>query len=270
MDLLKLIKDVGKTHGSTICFIAGMAGVGLVIYEAWTTRPKVDKILTEQKAKREEIEKTEYASEDDKSTALTTNTVETVKKVSVASIKLGAATIGTIGCIAGSKMLDARTIANLTTTVQLGELAYKNLSDSLPEVLGEEKANEVKAVATQKDVDARVSTIGIDGIEQGKGGDVLFYDVVLARPFYSDCRTILNEWDKLRHNLELNDMYVLYSEFVNGRLELTAGTASEEIGWPVDDLLKDGFSPNLNNTVIVGGRPAIALDWWRRPTKHYK
>ena len=269
MNLLKVVKDFGDAHGSTLCFAGAIVGVGLVIVETWVTRPKVDKILEEQKAKRKAIEEKEFPTEDEKKTALTANTVETVRKVGMASLPLGAATVGTIGLMAGSKIIDAKTINNLTATVQLGEMAYKNLSDAIPAVIGEEKAEEIKQESAQRSANDWAET-GRGEVLQGRGGDTLFYDSFLGRPFRSDIHSICEACDEAATVIRKGkEPYITYNELVHDYLYLPGAVAAEGYRWSGND--SDDFpEPKLTNTVLVNEEAAIVLEWRQNPTTKHK
>ena len=268
MGVLKVIKEFGKEHGSTVCVIGAIVGIGFTIYEAWTARPKVDKIMDEQNKKMKEIESSNK-SDEEKKKARKDVTIETVKMVSMAVLPLGGAAAATAGLTIGSRVIDSKKISDMTATIAMSDLAYKKLESKMANVIGEDKLKEAKKEIHEEDARVAIEReLEYDSeltvIEQAHGGSQVYYDPLFGYLFRSDDKTIISACMALNNRMgkkAFDEIYIGYDEFFE-QMELSnVPRASHHFIFDPDNMLE----PNLNNTIKIGEISCTILEWYREP-----
>lgn len=287
MNLKLMVKSAGKSiirfgseKSNVISGVAAIGGVVLTAVLAYKARPKADRIIFDQKEKLDELEEVVNIPEEEMKRCKREITVETVKRlvpVLGPAVMSGVATCGLMGfsIISGEKK-----IASMTALAAISETAYKELYDKTKEIVGEEKAEEIRVKALEEaakktnpeiakeEEDNDVKEID-DFILQAAGGNQLFYDPSTGRVFKSDVDTITRACDTLTRRIK-NGMepYFTYNEFYREIL-LPSIFFGEEFGWG-NLTSQDEISPNLNNTIKIGKRSALVLDWYYRPTTMFR
>lgn len=268
MGVLKVIKEFGKEHGSTVCVIGAVVGIGFTIYEAWTARPKVDKIMDEQNHKMQEIEKSEK-TDDEKKKARKDVTIETIKKVAIAVLPLGGAAMATTGLTISSHLIDSKKISDMTATIAMSDLAYKKLETKMTDILGEDKLKEAKKEIHEEDArEAITRSLEYDSelsiIDQGEGGNQIYFDPLFCCLFRSDDKTIISACMSLNNRMgkkPFDEPYIGYNEFYDRMRLSNIPRAASHFVFDPDNLLE----PNLNNTIKVGEVSCTILEWYREP-----
>lgn len=268
MNVMKSVKSFTSKHGSTLCVVGVIVGIGVTIYETWQARPKVDKIMDERKKAVDDIQADESKSEEEKKKAVNGENVEAAKKVAVTVIPVVVSGVATGGLAVAGHVMDARKIANMAATIEVGDLAYRKLEKKMTEVLGEEKTEEIKEEANKELAREKVErtttfTGELSVIEQGKGGSQIFYDPMFDKLFKSDVNTIselchtMNERMGQRPDKE---PYMGYDEFYDA-LQLSIPGAAYHFRFSGDYLMK----PNMYDTMRFGDVSCIILDWYHAP-----
>ena len=267
MNLLKGGKTFVNNHGSTMCVVGVVIGLGITIYETWKARPKVDKIMDEYKKAVDDIQSDETKTEEEKKKAINGEKVEVAKKVTITVTPIVVSGVATSGLAVAGRVMDARKMANMAATIEVGDLAYRKLDAKLAEVLGEEKAEEVKKEINEETArEALEKAVGPDGelsvIEQGKGGSQVYYIPDFNCLFRSDDNTIINTCHELNEKMCNGpfEPYIGYDEWFDA-MRLSIPRCSYHFIFDRDTM----FKPNLNNTVKFGDISCIVLEWYNEP-----
>ena len=271
----KSIVDFSIKNGHIITGVGACVGVVVTAVLAYKTRPKIDAIMEEQKEKMDEVNELRDnpdVPEEEIKKAEKEVTMETIKRVVPAVAPVVFAGIATIGINTWSIVIGEKKITNLTAAAAISEAAYKELYDKTKDIVGEEKAQEIQQEIAQ---DRVTKLFGDDGelVEsialQGIGGDQLFYDYMTGRIFKSDVHAIIRACETLNHKITSGkEAYLEYNEFFI-EMDLNPVGAGDGYGWGGCSLVNI-LEPNLNNTVRVGDRALIVLDWYTRPTQNFR
>ena len=268
MNVVKSLKGVVDKHGSTLCVVGVMVGLGLTIYETWKARPKVDKIMDEYHDAVKDIQADDTKSEEEKKKAVNGEKVDVAKKTAVTVAKVATCAVATGGLAVAGHVMDARKIANMAATIEMGDLAYRKLDQKLTEVLGEEKAKEVKEEIKEESAREAVErALNSDGefsiIDQGIGGSQVYYVPDFNCLFRSDDHTISEVCHKLNERMgckAFDEPYISYDEFFD-EMGVSVPMLAYHFIFDKDTLLK----PNLNNAIKIGDISCIVLDWYDEP-----
>lgn len=261
--MLEKIEKFGKKESPAI--LAGMAvvGLGLTVWQAYKSRPAVEKAINEYKSAQKREEKLEGA-----------------KKVVVAVAPTALTAAGTIGCIIGSHSISSRRIAVLSAAYNLSSETAKSLSAKMEEMVGEKKASEIKE-AVLKDKFKKQEAKDQNKVFAGDGnlilpdnGLCLCRDLYSGRCFYSTPETIKRAVLKISGNVtqemwvSLND---LYSEI--GSPQLPQVPMGDDIGWGTEDLVNFQIPVVFTSTLTEDDRPCFTLDlmgYSVNPDFHYR
>lgn len=248
--MLEKIEKFGKKESPAI--LAGMAvvGLGLTVWQAYKSRPAVEKAINEYKSAQKREEK-----------------LESAKKVAVAVAPTALTAAGTIGCIIGSHSISSRRIAVLSAAYNLSSETAKSLSAKMEEMVGEKKASEIKE-AVLKDKFKKQEAKDQNKVFAGDGnlilpdnGLCLCRDLYSGRCFYSTPETIKRAVLKISSDvtqemwMSLND---LYSEI--GSPQLPAVPMGDDIGWGTEDLVNFQLPIVFTSTLTEDDRPCFSLD----------
>ena len=286
MNLFKSARDFGSEHGSTLCVIGALVGLGLTIYETWKVRPKVEVIMDEHAKKEDEIAKNESLSEEEKKKAHRDNNIETAKKVGVTVLPLAGAAFGTASLSVAGHVIDAKKIGGLTAAVQMSDMAYQKLENKTRELLGDEKAQEIKTEIAKDDVKKQLTTTGLTNTDfddailnhmcvlqprNCRGSDII-YDLVSGRLFFASKQEI--EQHCIKANLDLSsgrEPYLTYNEFERDYIGLPNADGLDYVGFGgYASVQEQSLLPNLGNPQMIGDHAVIVLDWINRPTSYFK
>ena len=204
MSLGTLFKTVGnvtmscmRKNGHIALGAGAVLGLFGSIALAYSARPKVDKALDERKKKINEIQNNKELTEEQKEELEKEVNHATVKEIAKAAGPVLAATIVAAGCMGGVVGIAAHRIDTLTTIAKASDIACNQLALATEEVVGEEKANEIKAKAVENVIQNENSYKASSGeyvnrngfIVTGKG-DVPFYDSQCGRAFLCSIEAI--------------------------------------------------------------------------------
>lgn len=279
MNVMQTVKASGKNllsfgskNSHIIMGIGAIGGLVASVVMAYKARPAIDDILEEKRAKMEAIESDPDVSEEDKKELRKEVTVETVKAIAPKAAPTVVVTLATAGLMTGSFVSSDHKIKKFMGIAAASDIAYKELFDKTKEIVGEDKAQEIQKEIAQDRVDKEFKDDGdlFESIAiQAVGGDQLFYDAITGRVFKSDIHAVYRACEALNHRLTSGkDAYIDYNDFFT-ELCLNSVIGGEAWGWGGFSLT-NVLEPNLNNTVKVGDRSAIVVDWYTRPTQNFK
>ena len=266
MKIFDVVTNFASKNSSILICVGSLVGLGLTAYAAYKCRPAVDKIVEEKKKCREDIQNSEILSDEEKEKASKEITKETVKEMAPVVAPTVVAFTLTAALVIGGAVIHSHKVAELTAGLLASERAYDKLSQKTKDIVGEEKAAEIEKEVI--DADLRDIVCEIDCIEQGKGGDQVFYDPIYGRLFKSDVNSIREtckslEWRMTCGKEEYMSMNDFYREM---NLETTIG--GNDRGW-CKTSMEACIEPNMSNAEIRGDISVIILDWYTRPKTNY-
>lgn len=265
-----LAKIANSKHSQTVAgviAIAGLIGTEILVFRA---RPKFDKIVDEKKEKIKAIEENEELTEEEVKEARKEVTIETIKEMIPVASPVLASTLITAGSIAIGVVISNNKIENLTSRLVTEVACRELLYDKTKKLIGEDKMNEVQKEIAQENLSSNYTEDELDDVVvKARGGNDRFYDALTGRLFTSDEDTIIDVATILTRKIASgSESYITYNEFYT-EMDMTGIVAG-------DDRAFGGLSnvqkliPNMNNTIKIGKKSYIVLDWYERPSLHYK
>lgn len=252
--------EFAKKNGYIILGVGAMVGLAGSIVLTYKMRPKIDKIMTEKKKKVEAVDNSDAPDEvkDEKRKEITK---ETLKELAPVAAPLAACALATIGCMGGTIAIAARRIDDLVSIARAGDIAYNNLCQSTQEVVGEDKANEIKMKTVEKEIPEPDSVLSRDGFIRTGKGNTPFYDALTGRPFLCDLTVIEKAVDEL--NIELlkqpeGHRQIEYNEYCR-LIGLPPALLAERKCWT------DVIVLNSANAIPWGKESVRIIDFIQRP-----
>lgn len=244
--LLKLSRALGK-NGPKISITAGVVGFTSAVGMAIAATPKASM----------EIEEEKYNTNKEKLTP-----AETIKVAWKHYIPTAITMVISTACIIGGSKLDSKQSAALATAYTVATQTLNDYKEKLPEIVGEEKADDVEKAVTQAQI-SRAPAIS-DDRTPASPDELPIYDQWSGRVFW----VTLNELDRAINAINKNmltegttNLSDLYYEL--GKNETKT---SDDLGW---NMYKDGLVELIKNDsgVMDDGRPCLLLSFSRPP--HY-
>lgn len=263
--LLKKGMTAAKSGSPVI--LAGLAAAGVVttaIFAVKATKKaekRIDEALEEKKEqvrKENEESDSEFGQEPEAVTLTKKEIVKAALPSFVPAIIMGALTIM---CILGGLNISMRRQAALTAAYNISESVIKNYEKALPEVVGEEKAAQVKEKVAQNQILTAKKDESV--IEPTGTGNQLCFDTFTGRYFRSTAahvQKIVNDM-----NEEINRFgYVCLNDFYSG-VGLRNTEVGDMLGWGSEGLIDVGYSSQLTED----NEPVLAISFLRRPITDY-
>ena len=232
---------------TTLAIISLGAAVGMAVYGTIKSKNKVDAINQE----REEKEKEPMTKKD------------IIKECWPYYLPVAGFTILSAGLMCKSTSVSLKRLAAMSTLYNVTSTTLKDYKESVKEVVGDEKAKEIKKKVDQKTVERAENDTKVVLLESGDG-DYRCYDRYGKRFFMSTKQKIEDARNKANQQLIL-DMYMSINEFYD-YLNLS----------PVDDGYEYGF--NLEDGLIEiepyadfdsNGHPIVVMDFDLHPRYDY-
>lgn len=270
----KGIMDFAEKNGRIVGGIAVVGGVIATAVLAYNARPKVDEIISESKEKAKEIEEQvdedgEEISEEKKSQAkkeLTKETAKKIARVALPTVLVGLATIATDVAVVYS---GEKSIRDLSSMVVAGDIAYKELFDKTREMVGDEKAAEIKREIEEDHIEEDKVWPAEENMVEYAGGPHLFWDAMSRRWFSSSAEHIREVVAKCNKRLSSGqEPYLTLNEFYTelGVATIPLGEGYAWGGFTYSSTLE----PCMNDTVRTTNGSATILDWYVRPMTNYR
>lgn len=261
--LLKKGMTAAKSGSPVI--LAGIAAAGVVttaifaVKAAKKAEKKIDEALEEKKEQvREENKDSEFGPDPDSVTLTKKEIVKAALPSFAPAIIMGALTIM---CIIGGLNISMRRHAALTAAYNISESAIKNYEKALPEVVGEEKAAQVKEKVAQNQVLTAKKDESL--VEVTGTGNQLCFDTFTGRYFRSTAAHVQKIVNDL--NEEINRFgYVCLNDFYSG-VGLRSTEVGDMLGWGTEGLIDVGYSSQLTED----NEPVLAISFLRRPITDY-
>lgn len=277
MNVLNLVKPVAHKgvqflakNSSTVLVATAIAGVVTTIIFTAKATPKAKEILDEYKENLEDA-KTEADPEIMKATVKELR-IRLIKRLGVTLVPVIVSAVLTIGCIVGSHVIDLRKKAALMAACNVVESRLQEYVTQTKEVVGEEKAQEIKQKVSQS-LAERENTImaNPEHIYHTGNGEDLFYDEWSGRWFYSSeyaiQQAVLNVTNRLVSGAwETASLSELYTY-----MGLPITKAGDALGW---SSYKNNIQVELDLTETVkcpfNGKPAIVFGFSTPPVTGFK
>ena len=275
MSIGSLLKNVGRTtyavmkkNGHIALGIGAVLGLFGSVALAYTTRPKVDRILSERKKKLKEIQNDEELEDEEKEELEKEVNRDTVKELAKTAGPIAACFIITAGCMGGVVGIAAHRIDTLTTIAKASDIACNQLALATEEVVGEEKANEIKAKAAEKTMAIQNENnykalsgeyVNRNGFIVTGKGDVPFYD--------SQCgRTFLCSIEAIEHGASICNDKMCQK---NKKIRIQYNEFCHEIGLPPTRLgegryFDEPIVVNLSNAIPWGEGSLRVMDFQKQ------
>ena len=232
MQIGKLIKQIGSfvtKNSPTILTGIGIAGLVSTTIFAVKATPKAVKILED-----------ELSDLPDGSKLKKTEVVKLTWKCYIPTLVMGGITIG---CMVGANSISAKRTAAMTSLYSLSELALKEYQSKVVEIVGQNKATQIKDEIAKDRINKNPKSDG-QVIITGKG-ETLCYDILSDRYFKFDIekiRKIENQINKTILSEDFVSVNDLYYE-----LGLKNSDLGDDMGWDIDNNLNIEFSSQLSD-----------------------
>lgn len=205
---------------------------------------------------------------------------ETIKLCWKNYIHAGITAVSSAICIVASDVTHTKRYAAVATAWAMSDSALKDLTAKIPEIVGEEKAEEIHNAVAQETLDKM--TEPPERIEKKDKMDkapinytsdalivederVLCCDLRFKRYFYSTEREIRDAEDEFNRRLSvegdmsLNDFYML--------LHMSPAEGADDLGW---NSATDGYLDIRFGTAIApGGKPCLTISYFVGPRENY-
>lgn len=262
----RAITGFADKNSQTIMAVLAVGGLIGSVVLAFKAAPKVHEVVDNSKKKVELINDAEDLTDEEKKEERKIVAKDTVKKLAPVVTPVVGCTLATAGLMVGSTAISVKKINTLSSIAMMSESAYKELFDKTKEVVGEEKAKEIRDEINAENMNKNA----INKPTNARGGDYLCYDAMCGRFFYSDKETIREAVNNINQSISsghedymsLNDLYF--------ELGLPPTAAGEDRGWG-RYTRNDMIELNLCNSMVSEwGEPALVMDFLARPTLGYK
>ena len=276
----KLIK-AGSQKSNVVMGVAAIGGLVGSVVLAYIARPKVDRIMDEQRRKVEDLDADESLTEEERKKERRHITRETVKRLTPVMLPTVACTIASGTMMAGSIVTGEKKIRKMGDLALAGDVAYTELLNATKEVVGEEKAEEIQKKAAENKLEKELSDEDIlhpgepvdadrfmSMFVQARGGKQPFYYAMTGRLFLSDVQTIDHVCTYLSTKIASGaEAYISENDFwTEMELDQVGGGGDRAFGG-MSSVQK--LQPNMRNTMRYGDISVIILDWYDRPTTRY-
>lgn len=266
---LKTLGDTITEHSQTAMGIGALVGLAGVIILTYKKSPRIHEIIEEQAQKKEALEHNDQLSEEEYVKASKDITKETIGRLAPQVAPIAACTLATAGLTIGSVVTSEHKIGELTHLVGLEQLYNQEILEKTKEVVGEDKAREIRDKVNEDRAKETLSGASDNNILQAKGGHELFYDVYCARLFYSDLNTVSSAINAVNHRINTDGfsgwhpLTEIYQE-----LRIKPGKNAQYVGaggYNCDTAQFD-FDPNFAHAVVLeDGRSAIMFEFRQDP-----
>ena len=172
----------------------------------------------------------------------------------------------TIGCIIGGNYISATRIEALSTALSLSNKAKNAYEDTVKELLGEEKAEEIKDKAVVKSV-GPIKSKGEDIINTGKG-DVKFYEPYSGRWLRSSPAAVDAAINRCNRDMTNGNVEYSMNEYYY-ELGMPGTAAGNLLGWNPNDA-SGLISLKKMSAIDEEGEPYIILGHYNEPTVKYR
>lgn len=190
--------------------------------------------------------------------------VEVVKAAWKPYIPAAVTGVASIGCLIGSNTVSARRNAALATAYQLSTTALNEYKDKVLEVVGEEKAHEIREKVVEEKKDNVVNTGG-NTIIISNDNDILIYEPFSNQEFKSTTNKVEKAMIALNKKLTTGSEHAIsLNEFLT-ELELDKAYNGDSLGWTPSCPIDITFDADMNKH----GKPRLKIAYLTPPFYDY-
>lgn len=244
-NFFKAAKSTVSQHSPEILMAVGTAGMITTTILAVRATPKALKLM---EAKKKEEQKEELAP------------VETVKATWKCYIPAAITGIASITCLIGSASVSARRTAALAAAYQIADATLNDYKEKIVEVVGERKAEEVRAKVGEKKLEK--TPVDQGNVIMTGNGKTLCMDYFSGQPFESDIDTIKRAINEINAGMIRDTFGYVSLNDVYDELGLRHTEMGEELGWNIVDGTID---VEFTASIASDGRPCIVMHFERAP-----
>ena len=188
---------------------------------------------------------------------------ETLKEKAAACYKdyvpAGITAAASVGCVVAGATVGHKRYASLATAAGLTEAAFSEYRESVKEIVGEEKENDI-----HENIKHKVESRGENTTMVLGNGKIPCLDTASGRYFQSSAIELRKVENEL--NRELNDScYVSLNDFYD-MVGLNSTAIGDEIGWSSNDRIDIELTSGLTPDEM----PCLVVDFLKRPTSGYR
>ena len=244
MRFLSNMKTSAVKHSPEILTGIGLAGMVTTVILAVGATPKAMKKIEE---KKDELDTNNLTA------------VETVQASWKQYVPAAVTGIVSVGCIIGAQSINAGRNAALATAYQLSTAALKDYKAAAEEVVGEEKAKEIREKSKEKTVKNSMAQNN-EVINTGRG-DMLCYELSFGRFFNSDIHKIKHAVNELNRRMTSGmEFSVSLNEFYNA-IGLSPTPAGDTLGWNVGKIIDIEYDA----TIIEDDKVCLTIEYLTPP-----
>lgn len=167
-------------------------------------------------------------------------------------------------CIIGGSATNYKRNAALAAALHMSEATLTTYQNKIEEIVGEEKAKEVRQAVAKEDIRKNVKAMP----KPMGNGKMLCYDRFAGRPFYSDEETLRKAALALNEDL-FDEDYVLLNDFYY-KLDLKPTDVGNMLGWDTTAFEGVGRKTRIIDltfdAILVDGVPYMSVGFKIPPT----
>lgn len=246
--IFKTVAVFARKHAPEILTGIGIAGMVTSTVLAVKETPKALELI---EAKKEELDAEKLTPAE---------VVKTTWKCYAPAVVTG---VSAIGCLIGGTHVSLRRNAALATAYNLSRTALSEYKEKMIEVVGEEKAQEVKEKVAQAVLDK--NPVSNSPVVDMLAGEQLFYDYMSGRYFLSEEWKIIRAASDIYEEISTSGDGVCLNDFYNN-LGLPHIGTGDILGW------NPAHKPELDMTRAIraeDGRSAIVVSFREEPVYDY-
>ncbi|MFI3173928.1 MAG: DUF6353 family protein [Bacillota bacterium] len=236
---VKQFQRAVKHHSPEILTGIGIAGMITTTVMAVQATPKALQLLD---AKKEELDVEELEVKD---------MVQATWRCYVPAVIVG---VSTIACLVNANTIHTKRATLLATACTLSESTLKKYQEKVVEVVGEERAKEVKDAVSKE-------TLHQNPLQQNEviiieRGSSLCYESISGRYFKTDISQIEKAVNTINKEM-LDSMHVSLNDFYY-EIGLANTQIGDQIGWTVHDGLLDVY---FSAQITDDGQPCLVMNY---------
>lgn len=245
-----------KVKSPLVTAIVAMGGVVAVGVTAYKASKEVDKHLEEARKRKAEEESTEEATVEVDEVTLTTKEVLMATWKDLLPVVLIA--LCTMLCIGASYHISTKRNIAMAASMAAAEKAKNEILAKQEEILGKNKAEEIRTAVNQDHIDEAFEHIrSCESIPFAKyyPGDTVFYDSLTGQVFRSNVNGIREVLGRVSSQV-IAEGGAVATEFYE-EMGLQSGKATDDYGWDAADI-RGSITPRFtHHEVIVNGQRVL-------------
>lgn len=257
---IKVIQKGLIDHSPEILTALGITGMASSMFMVAKATPKALKKIEEaEKEKHNDLNPDEFSVGKEPLTRM-----ETVKAVWKTYAPAAITFTTSTACIVGAHSINARRNAALVTACQLSTTALNEYKEAAVEIVGEEKAKEIrdKIVEEKKETIANNPTTYIISSDE----DIHIYEPISNQEFKSTTNKVEKAMIEMNKRLTTGcEHCISLNEFLN-ELKLKSSVVGNNIGWTASNVIDLTFEADINEH----GKPRLNIVYLNPPEHGYR